>query len=66
MASGKKADDEKRELLADSATPCPGDGDMVQLDHVPDRLLILANRLQRALDHREMSRATTGTLRRKH
>lgn len=66
MASGKKADVEKRELLADGEGSCPVDSDAAQLDHVPDRLLILANRLQRALDNRQLSRETTDLLRRKH
>lgn len=56
MASGKKTVDEIETLLIDNAVPRAVEPNAAPIDDVPDRLLILANRLQRALDSR---RATT-------
>ena len=58
MASSKKTVDENETLLIDNAVPRAVEPNAARIDDVPDRLLILANRLQRALDSR---RATTAS-----
>ena len=52
MASGKKTDDENANLLIVNSVPPTVEPIAGCVDDVPDRLLILANRLQRALDSR--------------
>lgn len=57
MASGKKTDDENVSLLMDTSAPRAVEPDVGRVDDVPDGLLILANRLQRALDSRRAATA---------
>ncbi|MFK0276303.1 hypothetical protein ACIQUG_21705 [Ensifer sp. NPDC090286] len=52
VASGKKTDDEHESLVVGPIASHSDDRDAARVDDVPDRLLILANRLQRALDNR--------------
>jgi hypothetical protein len=52
MASGKKTNDENVSLLMGDPAPRAVEPAVGRVDDVPDRLLILANRLQRALDSR--------------
>lgn len=57
MASGKKTDDENVSLLMGTSAPRAVEPDVGRVDDVPDGLLILANRLQRALDSRRAATA---------
>jgi len=52
MASSKKTDDENDRLLMGDPALRAVEPELGRVDDVPDRLLILANRLQRALDSR--------------
>lgn len=66
MAPGKKAEDENEELLVGGVASRPVESDAVAVDDVPDRLLILAIRLQRALDKRQATKSISRPSRRKH
>lgn len=57
MASGKKTDDENVSLLMGDPAPRAVEAEVGRVDDVPDGLLILANRLQRALDFRRAATA---------
>ena len=66
MAPGKKAEDENEELQVGGSETRPVENEVTRIDDVPDRLLILANRLQRALDKRQATKTITKASRRKH
>jgi len=57
MASSKKTDDENDRLLMGDPALRAVEPEVERVDDVPDRLLILANRLQRALDSRRAATA---------
>ncbi|WVT75543.1 hypothetical protein QM996_25085 (plasmid) [Sinorhizobium chiapasense] len=57
MASAKKTGDENVTLLIDNSVPRAVEPNAGPVDDVPDRLLILANRLQKALDSRRATAA---------
>ncbi len=57
MALRKKTDDENQSLLLGNPPPHVVDATKGRVDNVSDRLLILANRLQRALDSRRAATA---------
>ncbi len=57
MVSGKKTSDDAEKALATDAAAEPVGAGYVEVDDVPDRLLILANRLQKALDARRVVNA---------
>jgi len=57
MASSKKTDDENDRLLMGDPARRAVEPEVERVDDVPDRLLILANRLQRALDSRRAATA---------
>jgi hypothetical protein len=59
MASGKKIDGENDHLLMGDPAPHSFNADTGLVDDIPDRLLILANRLQRALDSRRAAASAT-------
>ena len=59
MASGKKPGDENETLLIDNSVPRAVEPNAGWIDDVQDRLLILANRLQRALDSRRAKAAAS-------
>lgn len=60
MASDKKTDDEHESLVMGPVASHSDDRAAAGVDDVPDRLLILANRLQRALDNRRAAEAANG------
>ncbi len=66
MASSKKTVDENETLLINNAVPRAVEPNAAPIDDVPDRLLILANRLQRALDSRRATTASNRAQRRKN
>ncbi len=57
MASRKKTDDENDRLLMGDPALRAVEPELGRVDDVPDRLLILAKRLQRALDSRRAATA---------
>ncbi|MCK3779486.1 hypothetical protein MZK49_22570 [Ensifer sesbaniae] len=59
MASGKKTGNENETLLMDNSAPRAVEPDAGLVDDIPDRLLILANRLQRALESRRAAASAT-------
>ncbi|OCP09084.1 hypothetical protein BC374_20255 [Ensifer sp. LC13] len=52
MAAGKKTSDDADNMLATNPATDPAGAGCARIDDIPDRLLILANRLQKALDSR--------------
>lgn len=59
MASDKKTNGDNENWLAVDPTSHPADTDAARVDDIPDRLLILANRLQKALDSRRAAVSST-------
>lgn len=55
MASVKKTSDDAEKILTTDATDQPVGAGYAEVDDIPDRLLILANRLQKALDSRRVA-----------
>ena len=54
MASGKKRSDDAANRLATDPTGDHVGAGYAEIDDIPDRLLIVANRLQKALDSRRV------------